>query len=361
MTHIRTDDTRIEQGDELLAPMQLMRELKANEKALRTTFQARNHIHDVLRGADDRLLVVIGPCSIHDPKAALDYGKRLKALRDELEKDQLEIVMRVYFEKPRTTVGWKGLINDPYLDNSCEINDGLRLGRKLLLDLNDMGLPTASEFLDMITPQYVADLMSWGAIGARTTESQVPPRTGLRSLLPGGLQERHRRHHQGRHRCHQGRQPPAPLPVGHQVRSRPPSSRPPATRTVTSSCAVAASRTTAPPSVNAACGELAAAGLRQQVMIDFSHANSSKQYQRQVEVGRRRGGPDRPGRPPHHGRDDRKPPQSWTPGPAAGQGPGLRPVDYRRLHRLGTPPSPCCANWPRPCGPRRVAEPAEDE
>jgi 3-deoxy-D-arabino-heptulosonate 7-phosphate (DAHP) synthase len=171
MTHIRTDDTRIEQGDELLAPMQLMRELKASETALQTTFQARNHIHDVLRGADDRLVVVVGPCSIHDPKAALEYARKLKALMPELERD-LVVVMRVYFEKPRTTVGWKGLINDPHMDESFDINEGLRLARKLLLDINEMGLPCGTEFLDLISPQYIADLVAWGAIGARTTESQ---------------------------------------------------------------------------------------------------------------------------------------------------------------------------------------------
>ncbi|MCG6322308.1 3-deoxy-7-phosphoheptulonate synthase, partial [Vibrio alginolyticus] len=144
----------------------------ATETASSTTFQSRNDIHNILIGKDDRLLVIVGPCSIHDPVAAVEYGKRLKTLRDEL-KGELEIVMRVYFEKPRTTVGWKGLINDPYLNDTYKLNDGLRMGRKLLLDLTDMGLPTASEFLDMITPQYVADLISWGAIGARTTESQV--------------------------------------------------------------------------------------------------------------------------------------------------------------------------------------------
>ena len=212
----QTDDVRISEIKELLPPVAVLEKFPATETASNTVFESRQAIHQILAGEDQRLLVVIGPCSIHDPVAALEYGKRLKTLRDEL-KGQLEIVMRVYFEKPRTTVGWKGLINDPYLDNSCQINDGLRLGRKLLLDLNDMGLPTASEFLDMITPQYVADLMSWGAIGARTTESQVRP--CLRSLLPGGLQERHRRHHQGGHRCHRRCQRPAPLPVGDQVRS----------------------------------------------------------------------------------------------------------------------------------------------
>lgn len=133
---------------------------------------ARKAIHKILKGSDDRLLVVIGPCSIHDPAAAKEYASRLLALREEL-KGELEIVMRVYFEKPRTTVGWKGLINDPHMDNSFQINDGLRIARKLLLEINDSGLPAAGEFLDMITPQYLADLMSWGAIGARTTESQV--------------------------------------------------------------------------------------------------------------------------------------------------------------------------------------------
>lgn len=168
----QTDDVKIKKIKELLPPVAVLEKFPATETASSTTFQAREAIHNMLQDKDDRLLVVIGPCSIHDPKAAIEYGQRLKALRDELS-GQLEIVMRVYFEKPRTTVGWKGLINDPYLNDTYEINDGLRMGRKLLLDLTDMGMPTASEFLDMITPQYVADLISWGAIGARTTESQV--------------------------------------------------------------------------------------------------------------------------------------------------------------------------------------------
>lgn len=147
-----------------------VRQLEKN--AMKKLRAARKAIHKILKGNDDRLLVVIGPCSIHDPVAAKEYATRLLALREEL-KDELEIVMRVYFEKPRTTVGWKGLINDPHMDNSFQINDGLRIARKLLLDINDSGLPAAGEFLDMITPQYLADLMSWGAIGARTTESQV--------------------------------------------------------------------------------------------------------------------------------------------------------------------------------------------
>ncbi|MBS0310527.1 MAG: 3-deoxy-7-phosphoheptulonate synthase, partial [Proteobacteria bacterium] len=163
MSATRTDDTRIEQSGELLAPMQVMRELRANETVLAHVAHARSAIHDVLRGADDRMFIVVGPCSIHDPAAALDYARKLKPLADELA-HELIIVMRVYFEKPRTTVGWKGLINDPHLDESFDINEGLRLARKLLLEVNEIGLPCATEFLDLISPQYIADLVSWGAI-----------------------------------------------------------------------------------------------------------------------------------------------------------------------------------------------------
>jgi 3-deoxy-7-phosphoheptulonate synthase len=170
--YYQNDDVRINKIKELLPPIAILERFPATENASATVFNARKNIHEILKHRDDRLLVVIGPCSIHDPKAALEYGQRLVNLREQY-KDQLEIVMRVYFEKPRTTVGWKGLINDPYMDNSFKLNDGLRTARKLLLDLNDLGIPTAGEFLDMITPQYVADLMCWGAIGARTTESQV--------------------------------------------------------------------------------------------------------------------------------------------------------------------------------------------
>ncbi len=168
----QTDDVRINKIKDLLPPIALLERFPASGKATQSVVAGRAAIHNILNDKDDRLLVVIGPCSIHDPEDALEYGNRLVALREKY-KDTLEIVMRVYFEKPRTTVGWKGLINDPYMDNSFKLNDGLRLGRKLLLDLNDLGLPTAGEFLDMITPQYMADFMCWGAIGARTTESQV--------------------------------------------------------------------------------------------------------------------------------------------------------------------------------------------
>lgn len=168
----RTDDLRISEMRELLPPSHLIREFPANEKVTQTTADCRNKLHKILHGQDDRLLVVIGPCSIHDTKAAMEYARLLVTERERF-KDDLEIVMRVYFEKPRTTVGWKGLINDPYLDSSYRINDGLRIARELLVDINSLGLPAATEFLDVISPQYVADLVSWGAIGARTTESQV--------------------------------------------------------------------------------------------------------------------------------------------------------------------------------------------
>lgn len=170
--HYQTDDVRISRIKELLPPVALLEKFPANSVAGNTVFHGREAIHNILAGNDKRLLVVIGPCSIHDPEAALAYAQRLLKLRQK-HQNELEIVMRVYFEKPRTTVGWKGLINDPYLDNSFKINDGLRLARQLLVEINKIGLPTAGEYLDMITPQYIADLMSWGAIGARTTESQV--------------------------------------------------------------------------------------------------------------------------------------------------------------------------------------------
>ncbi|MBZ0249055.1 MAG: 3-deoxy-7-phosphoheptulonate synthase AroG [Burkholderiales bacterium] len=282
MTHYRTDDVRIEQGDELLAPMQVMRELPATDDTERVTFEARQGIHDILRGADDRLLVVVGPCSIHDIPAALEYATRLKAERERLGADLL-VVMRVYFEKPRTTVGWKGLINDPHLDDTFDMNEGLRLARKLLLDINGMGVPCGTEFLDLISPQYIADLISWGAIGARTTESQSHRQLASGLSCPVGfkngtdgniriavdaIKAANARHH---------------------------------FISVTKSGHVAVFKTAGnedchvilrggkatnydAASVDAACKDLAAAGLAQHLMIDFSHANSSKQYQKQAEV-----------------------------------------------------------------------------
>src|SRR5690349_7139834 len=168
----RTDDLRIREIKELLPPAKLLGDFPITEKAAQTVYESRQEIHRILHGADDRAVLIAGPCSIHDTKAAKEYATLLKQVKDCSAPDLL-ILMRVYFEKPRTTVGWKGLINDPHLDGSFQINDGLRSARRLLLELNETGIPAGCEFLDMITPQYFADLVSWGAIGASTTESQV--------------------------------------------------------------------------------------------------------------------------------------------------------------------------------------------
>jgi 3-deoxy-7-phosphoheptulonate synthase len=176
----RTDDLRIKWTKVVLPPVFLDEELPISDAASSTVFQARSRVSDILAGRDPRLLVVVGPCSIHDTTAAREYARLLKPIMEELSQS-LCIVMRVYFEKPRTTIGWKGLINDPHLNQTYKINDGLRLARHLLLDLAEMGVPAGTEFLDIISPQYFVDLVTWGAIGARTTESQV---------LPGRLQER---------------------------------------------------------------------------------------------------------------------------------------------------------------------------
>ncbi|EIJ0967275.1 TPA: 3-deoxy-7-phosphoheptulonate synthase [Vibrio vulnificus] len=278
----QTDDVRINNVKELLPPVAVLEKYPATETASSTTFQSRNDIHNILIGKDDRLLVIVGPCSIHDPVAAVEYGKRLKTLRDELKGD-LEIVMRVYFEKPRTTVGWKGLINDPYLNDTYKLNDGLRMGRKLLLDLTDMGLPTASEFLDMITPQYVADLISWGAIGARTTESQVHRELASGLSCPVGFKN--------------GTDGNIKI-ASDAIRSASASHH---FLSVTKYGHSAIVETAGNPDchiilrggkepnysaahVSAVKEELATSGLPQKVMIDFSHANSSKQYKRQLLV-----------------------------------------------------------------------------
>jgi 3-deoxy-7-phosphoheptulonate synthase len=170
--HHRTDDLRIKWTKVVLPPVFLEEELPISEAASSTVFNARHQVSEILAARDPRLLVIVGPCSIHDPKAAREYAAKLKPVMAELA-DSLCLAMRVYFEKPRTTVGWKGLINDPYLDQSYKINDGLRIARHLLLDLAEMGVPAGTEFLDIISPQYFVDLVTWGAIGARTTESQV--------------------------------------------------------------------------------------------------------------------------------------------------------------------------------------------
>ncbi|MFW2388543.1 MAG: 3-deoxy-7-phosphoheptulonate synthase [Polyangiales bacterium] len=181
-----TDDVRIQDLRPLIPPAILMEEIHPGEEAIGRIAKARTEISDVVHGRDDRLLVVVGPCSIHDPDAALDYAKRLKGLRERHSKD-LVIVMRTYFEKPRTTVGWKGLINDPNLDDSFDINHGLRVARGFLSTLAEMDLPTGTEFLDPISPQFVADLVSWGAIGARTTESQVHRELASGLSMPVGF------------------------------------------------------------------------------------------------------------------------------------------------------------------------------
>lgn len=182
----RTRNLRIEGYRPLVAPGALLGELPLSEEAAATVHRARDEVIEILDGRDDRLVVVVGPCSIHDPAAALDYAARLKALADELAED-LSVVMRVYFEKPRTTVGWKGLINDPHLDGSCASDEGLHLARRLLLDLAGLGLPAGCEFLDPISPQFIADAVAWGAIGARTTESQVHRQLASGLSMPVGF------------------------------------------------------------------------------------------------------------------------------------------------------------------------------
>jgi 3-deoxy-7-phosphoheptulonate synthase len=282
--HHRTDDVRIEQGDELLAPMQVMRELPATERSEASTFEGRKAVHDILRGADDRLLVVVGPCSIHDYKAAVEYAQRLKGERDRHRHD-LAIVMRVYFEKPRTTVGWKGFINDPHLDETFDMNEGLRLARKLLLEINETGVAAGTEFLDLISPQYIADLIAWGAIGARTTESQSHRQLASGLSCPVGFKN--------------GTDGNIRIAVDaikaasarHHFISVTKSGHVAVFKTAgNEDCHVILRGGTTPnydaASVEAACRELAAAGLAQHLMIDFSHANSSKQYQKQLEVAR---------------------------------------------------------------------------
>ncbi|MBT3345974.1 MAG: 3-deoxy-7-phosphoheptulonate synthase [Gemmatimonadetes bacterium] len=183
---LQTQDVHVTETSPLISPRQLKDDLAMSDAASRTVIRSRARIGRILRGEDDRLLVISGPCSIHDPQAALEYATRLQALREELD-DRLCLVMRVYFEKPRTTVGWKGLINDPRLDGSDDMSEGLRVARKLLLEITEMGLPVATEALDPITPQYVSDLISWSAIGARTTESQTHRELASGLSMPVGF------------------------------------------------------------------------------------------------------------------------------------------------------------------------------
>ncbi|EAS40623.1 3-deoxy-7-phosphoheptulonate synthase [Photobacterium profundum] len=278
----KTDDVRISEIKELLPPVAVLERFPATELAAETVYQSRKSIHNILNDEDDRLLVVVGPCSIHDTEAAIEYGKKLKVLREELKGD-LEIVMRVYFEKPRTTVGWKGLINDPYMDNSFKLNDGLRIGRKLLLDLTDMGLPTAGEFLDMITPQYMGDLISWGAIGARTTESQVHRELSSGLSCPVGFKNGT----DGNIKIATDAIGSASAP--HHFLSVTKYGHSAIVSTLGNEDCHIILRGGKEPNyssehVNAVTSQLGNAGQRKKVMIDFSHANSSKKFERQIIV-----------------------------------------------------------------------------
>ena len=281
----RTDDERIKDINVLPPPEHLIRFFPIRGTAVETLIaDTRQNIHNIMAGTDDRLLVVIGPCSIHDPVAALEYARRLKAERAKYA-GTLEIVMRVYFEKPRTTVGWKGLINDPYLDESFRIDEGLRIARQLLIEINRLGLPAGSEFLDVISPQYIGDLIAWGAIGARTTESQVHRELASGLSAPIGfkngtdgniriatdaIQAAARGHHFLS--VHKNGQVAIVQTNGNK------------------DCHVILRGGKAPnydaASVSAACAELAAAQLPATLMVDCSHANSSKQHERQIEVAR---------------------------------------------------------------------------
>jgi 3-deoxy-7-phosphoheptulonate synthase len=280
-----TEDLRIQWTKVVLPPVFLEEELPATEAASNTIFDTRQQISAILNKNDDRLLVLAGPCSIHDPKAAREYAGLLKEAIDEFSRD-LRIVMRVYFEKPRTTIGWKGLINDPHLDGTYKINDGLRLARRLLIDLAEMGVPTGTEFLDMISPQYIAGLVSWGAIGARTTESQVHRQlvsgvscpVGFKNGTSGDVQVAvdavlsasyshtflgHTHHGQSAIFVTSGN------PDCHII-----------LRGGTSSVNYTAD------SVAKARKLMEESGLQPRIMIDFSHANSGKDYRRQGIVCR---------------------------------------------------------------------------
>lgn len=277
-----TDDLRIREIKELSRPAEVMAEFPRTDAASRTVSGARRALHAILHGSDDRLAVVIGPCSIHDPVAAIDYAKRLLPVRERL-KGELEIIMRVYFEKPRTTVGWKGLINDPDLDGSFHIDKGLRLARGLLLQINDLGLPAGSEFLDMTTPQYFADLVGWGAIGARTTESQVHRELASGLSCPVGFKNGT----DGNVRIAvdavlSASQPHHFLAVTKDGRSAI------AATTGNDDCHIILRGGKQPnydaASVDAAAAELVKAKLAPAIMIDASHANSLKKPENQPRV-----------------------------------------------------------------------------
>jgi len=281
----QTDDQRIKDITVLPPPEHLIRFFPIHHTpAEKLITQTRKAVQNIMHGKDDRLLVVIGPCSIHDPAAAIDYARRLKPLRDKYA-DTLEVVMRVYFEKPRTTVGWKGLINDPYLDESYRIDEGLRIARQLLIEINRLGLPAGSEFLDVISPQYIGDLIAWGAIGARTTESQVHRELASGISAPIGFKN-----------GTDGNIKIATDAIqaaagGHHFLSVHKNGQVAIVQTKgNKDCHVILRGGKAPnydaASVNAACQELEKAKLPASLMVDCSHANSNKQHERQLDVAR---------------------------------------------------------------------------
>ena len=279
---LATDDVRIREIKPLITPLDLLSNLKESVVSTENILQTRTAIHQILHGADDRLLVIVGPCSIHDTQAGLEYARRLLEVRKNLNADLL-IVMRVYFEKPRTTVGWKGLINDPHLDGSYDINEGLQTARKFLLDVNELGMPAAMEFLDTITPQYTADLISWGAIGARTTESQVH-----RELASGlSCSVGFKNGTDGNVRVAIDAIKTAESP--HHFLSFTKEGKAAIFSTNgNEDCHIILRGGKAPnynaASVEAACESLVAAGLAPKLMVDCSHANSQKNYKLQIDV-----------------------------------------------------------------------------
>jgi len=279
---VTTDDLRISTMRELITPAELLADCPRDDAASGTVVAARSALQRILRGEDDRMAVVVGPCSIHDPEAALEYAKRLLAERRRLS-DRLEIVMRVYFEKPRTTVGWKGLINDPDLDGSFDIGKGLHVARQLLLDVNRMGLPAGCEFLDIITPQYFADLVAWGAIGARTTESQVHREMASGLSCPVGFKN--------------GTDGNAKIAIDavqaaahphHFLAVTKHGKTAIAATSGNADCHVILRGGKTPnydaASVAAVCEQLEKAGLAPRVMVDASHGNSSKKPENQPSV-----------------------------------------------------------------------------
>ena len=278
----KTDDVKIREVKELLPPIAHLYELPISDAAADLVHQTRQEIADLVHGRDKRLLLIIGPCSIHDPEAALEYARKLLPLRKKYEKELL-IVMRVYFEKPRTTVGWKGLINDPHLDGTFDINFGLRQARRLLLALNDMGMPASTEFLDMITPQYYADLISWGAIDARTTESQVHRELASGLSCPVGFKN-----------GTDGNLKIAIDAIGaashpHHFLSVTKAGHSAIVHTAGNADCHVILRGGKEPNydsghVKAAAEQLTKAGVTPKLMVDCSHANSRKDYTRQMEV-----------------------------------------------------------------------------